>query len=364
MTRTSSRRVWPLAAIAGTVALALTLAGATPRTTLGQDNPSASATPVASPAPATATAAATVPAASATAGPAATTPAAAGSQAAPALDNDTAVRMILPAQFRNATTLPGKWARADMPYAPGGYIVFIATVYPATDDQGNSAYWLLTNYLQWDGTQWVAGIGAYQGRKLVGDDLWLAQNLYDITALPSPPEQTWNVFTVGYSAQGLVSPTLARQEQLVEIYDLTLTTVWSRVAYQQDIDTGNAGYVKTTTQHVDWTFKDLDGDGIAELIATVNTQTDIALTGDPSPTLPAAGTTTTIATETYKWIDGVYVLLRQAPAASATAAPAAPTQAPATTPSQTPTPAPSATPAPSGTLAPTTTPAPSGTPAG
>ncbi|MHB8575732.1 MAG: hypothetical protein ACYDCQ_10425 [Dehalococcoidia bacterium] len=323
MTRTSLRRMWPLAAIAGTVALALALAGSAPHTILGQDNPSASATPAASAAPATATP---------------------GSQAAPALDNDTAVRMILPAQFRNATTLPGKWARADMPYAPGGYIVFIATVYPATDDQGNSAYWLLTNYLQWDGAQWVAGIGAYQGRKLVGDDLWLAQNLYDITALPSPPEQTWNVFTVGYSAQGLVSPTLARQEQLVEIYDLTLTTVWSRVAYQQDIDTGSAGYVKTTTQNVDWTFKDLDGDGIAELIATVNTQTDITLTGDPSPTLPAAGTTTATATETNKWIDGVYVLLRQPPAASATAAPAA-------APTRTPTSAPSATPAPSGTPA-------------
>src|SRR5207248_1215516 len=108
------RRTWPLAAIAGVVTLALALAGLAPGPTQGQSNPSATPSP-------TGTASAVSSATASATSTAAATPSA---QAAPAIDNETAVRIVLPAQVSNATTLPGKWARADMPYAPGGYVVF------------------------------------------------------------------------------------------------------------------------------------------------------------------------------------------------------------------------------------------------
>ncbi|HZQ36329.1 MAG TPA: hypothetical protein VFD32_10370, partial [Dehalococcoidia bacterium] len=49
-------------------------------------------------------------------------------QPAPLIENEDAVRAVLPAELQGSTRLPvRKWARADMPDAPGGYIVFIAT---------------------------------------------------------------------------------------------------------------------------------------------------------------------------------------------------------------------------------------------
>lgn len=280
-----------------------------------------------------------------------------GPSAAPALDNETAVRMLLPPSIQNSERLPVyKWGRADMPNAPGGSIIFIATVYPLRDDAGNSSDWLLANYLQWDGFEWVPGLADYQGRKLLGDDRWLAENLTDITALPSPPDQSWRVFTVGYTADGQVSPGFSRTESLVEIYDLTLTTVWSRVDALDEVDSSNAGYTREHTENVDWTFQDLDGDGISELVATI-TDVDTITRSDGTAGPPAAGTTRGTSTEVYTWVDGVYVLQRQPPAGQ-----------PQTGGPLPPAPTPSATPrggaAPTRTPTPQPTPQPRGTPSG
>lgn len=303
MKPTPLRRLWLLPAVVAAGAVALAVLSFAPGTTSGQTQPSPTATATAAVATASIV------------------------SAAPQLDDEAAVRMLLPVSIRDSERLPvHKWARADMPNAPGGYLVFIATVYPIYDGQGGSSEWLLTNYLQWNGTQWVPGIADYPGRQLTSaDDLWLARNLTDITAVPAPSDQDWKVFTVAYTADGLVSPTLARSETVVEIYDLTLTTVWSRTDYLRETDTGNAGYVEKRAEDVDWVFQDIDNDGLFELIATVKDSDEIILTGDSSSAnLPAPGVTNTTSTEIYKWIDGVYVLQRQAPAAStaATAAPA------------------------------------------
>jgi hypothetical protein len=308
----SGARVRPAIAVAAAVALGLAVAAGPARSTLGQS-----------------TASATVVVTATSNGP----------TAAPALDSETAVRMLLPPSIQNSERLPVyKWGRADMPNAPGGYAVFIATVYPLRDDAGNSSDWLLANYLQWDGYQWVPGIPNYQGRKLLGDDRWLAQNLTDITAVPSPPDQTWRVFTVGYTADGPVSAGLSRTETLVEIYDLSLTTVWSRVDTLDEIDSSNAGYTKEHTENVDWTFQDLDGDGISELVATV-TDADTITRSDGTAGPPPDGTTRSTSTEVYKWVDGVYVLQRQPPAPTPSPTPVA-----AGAPTRTPTPTPQSTP--------------------
>src|SRR5581483_3802790 len=261
-------------------------------------------------------------------------------QPAPLIENEDAVRAVLPAELQGSTRLPvRKWARADMPDAPGGYIVFIATIYPRYED---GSEWLLVNYLQWDGRQWQLGLSSYPGVQLKGDDIWLAENLTDITALASPPGQSYRVFTVGYSADGAVSDNLHRTETVVQIYDLTLTTAWSRIDALQDIDTSNAAYTQEHDESVDWVFKDIDGDGISELIATVVDSDTVTLAAGvaPDPSLPAAGTTTTTSTEVYKWKNGVFGL--QSAGAPPAAAPASPTPAPAAT---TPTPRSTAAPA-------------------
>ena len=304
-------RLWLLPAFAVAAIFAVAAVSLPPSTTAGQTQPSPTAAAASS-----------------------------AVSAAPAIDNDTAVRTLLPASVRNNTQLPGKWARTDMPDAPGGYVVFIATVYPIYDGQGGSTVWLLTNYLQWDGRQWLIGLPDYPGRQLTSpDDLWLARNLTDISALAAPPAQDWKVFTVGYTADGLVSPSLAETETVVEIYDLTLATVWSRTDFFRSTDTSNAGYVERFAEDVEWVFQDIGGDGLFELIATVKDSDEIILTGAVSAAnLPAAGVTNTTTTEVYKWIDGVYVLQRTAPAQPSPApAPAAATNtAPSTTPSRPP----------------------------
>ncbi len=260
---------------------------------------------------------------------------ASSAQPAPPIENEDAVRAVLPADLQASARLPvRKWARADMPDAPGGYIVFIATIYPRYED---GSEWLLVNYLQWDGQQWRLARSDDPGVQLKGDDIWLAENLTDITALASPPGQSYRVFTVGYTADGAVGDSLHRSETVVQIYDLTLTTVWSRVDALQDIDTSHAAYTLQHDESVDWVFKDIDGDGISELIATVVDSDTVTLADGvaPDPSLPAAGTTTAASTEVYKWQNGVFTL--QSAGAQPTAAPAGPTPVPAS-----PTPAPAA----------------------
>jgi|GEM_PF-658468 len=281
----------------------------------------------------------------------------AAAQPAPPIQNEDAVRAVLPADLQGATRLPvRKWARADMPDAPGGYIVFIATIYPRLED---GSEWLLVNYLQWDGQEWALGLSNYPGVQLKGDDTWLAENLTDISALASPPGQSYRVFTVGYTADGAFSDSLHRTETVVQIYDLTLTTAWSRVDALQDIDTSHAAYTLEHGENVDWTFKDIDGDGISELVATVTDTDTVTLAAGvaPDPSLPAAGTTTSVATEIYKWSNGVFSL--QSVGAPLTAA-ASPTPAPATTPTPAPAaPSRTATP-PAARTSPTSTPAAAG----
>src|SRR5262249_47442243 len=154
----------------------------------------------------------------------------------------------------------------------------IATMYPIYDGQGGSTEWLLTNYLQWDGTKWLLGAGDYPGVQLTSaDDIWLAQNLTDISATPSPAGQDWRVFTVAYTGDGLVNSNLARTETVYGMYDLNLTTVWTRVGYLHEIDTSNAGYVDEKLENVDWTFKDVDNSGVASLVATVTDTETITL---------------------------------------------------------------------------------------
>ncbi|HLZ71940.1 MAG TPA: FKBP-type peptidyl-prolyl cis-trans isomerase [Dehalococcoidia bacterium] len=331
------RLPWLVASAAG---LLLAAAAFAPGGTRGQASPSATATPRS-----TATTATTAP------------------QPAPPIQNDDAVRAVLPADLQGSTRLPvRKWARADMPDAPGGYVVFIATIYPRFEDNSE---WLLVNYLQWDGQQWQLALGGYAGVQLQGDDIWLAEHLTDITALASPPGQSYRVFTVAYTADGAFSDTLQRTETVVQIYDLTLTTAWSRVDALQDIDSSHAAYTLEHDESVDWIFKDLDGDGISELVATVTDTDTVTLAAGvaPDPSLPAAGTTTTTSTEVYKWSNGVFSLqsLGAPPAAAASttptpAPPAAATRSPA---AATPPPAtPSRSPAPAGSAA---TPAPTGT---
>ncbi|HZQ35341.1 MAG TPA: FKBP-type peptidyl-prolyl cis-trans isomerase, partial [Dehalococcoidia bacterium] len=177
--------------------------------------------------------------------------------------------------------------------------------------------------------------------------------------------QNYRVFTVGYTADGAVSDTLHRTETVVQIYDLTLTTVWSRVDALQDIDTSHAAYTLEHDESVDWTFKDLDGDGISELIATAMDSDTVTLADGvaPDPSLPAAGTSTTTSTEVYKWQNGVFTLQSAgsppaAAAGSPTPAPAARTPTPRAVTAATPTPGRSATPAPArGSATPAVTPA-------
>src|SRR5579884_1679419 len=100
------RRRWCAAALALAVTFGLTMLA--PSAGLGQTHSAASPSPTADANPAN-TATAAVPA----------------SGGAPSLDSDTAVRMLLPAAIRDSTRLPvRKWARADAPNAPGGYVVF------------------------------------------------------------------------------------------------------------------------------------------------------------------------------------------------------------------------------------------------
>ncbi len=282
----------------------------------------------------------TAPAASAT--PAAPTVATIASPA-PALENEVAVRMLLPASIRDSVKLPvRKWARADMPDAPGGYVAFIATIYPIYDGQGGSTEWLLTNYLQWNGFQWLPAVADYPGYQLTDPaDIFLARNLTDITAVSSPPGQDYRIFTVSYTGDGIVNPTLARTETSLEIYDLTDSTVWSRIITLRETDTSNPGYVLRHAEDVDFSFQLIDSSGLFAIVATVTDTDEVILTGSPAPggtTLPPAGVTTTKTTEIYKWIDGIYVLQRQAPAGPTTPvadAPAVPvitaTPAPAAT---------------------------------
>ena len=281
MQRSSSRRTASvLATAAASGILLLALAGGA-RVTSGQ-------TPTPTPArPATAAATSAAPASSASAptGAIAGSSGAPGAQtgptAAPVLDDDTAVRMVLPASVNGRDQLPGKWARADMPNATGGYLVFISTIYPIYDGQGGATWYLLVNDLQWDGYQWDIGIRNYPGQVLSGDDIWLAQNLTDITAAQSPPGQAWQVFTVAYTADGLVSPTLSRTETVVEIYDLTLTTVWSRVDSLSETDTSNPNAVEQRGEGVTWTFQDLEGTG-----SPISSQPSWTRTRSPPPTAP------------------------------------------------------------------------------
>lgn len=313
-----ARRPW-LLALPGAAAVLVAALSLAPPITSGQTAPAASATPAA--------------------------PVAGGvASSAPALDNEAAVRTLLPASIRDSVKLPvRKWARVDMPDAPGGYIVFIATIYPIYDGQGGSTEWLLTNYLQWNGFQWLPGVADYAGYQLKDpDDIWLARNLTDITAVASPPGQDWRVFTVAYTGDGIVNSTLARTETLMEIYDLTDSTAWSRVITLSETDTSNPGYVLRHAEDVDWSFQVLDDSGLYSLVATVTDTDEVILTGSPAPAgavLPAAGVSATKTTEVYKWIDGVYVLQRQAPAPApaasgpalpiVTATPSAPATAPA-----------------------------------
>jgi hypothetical protein len=340
MSRFPARRLWPLGGVAIAVAVVLAFAGSTPRPTLGQ---SASPTVVVTATGAT---------------PAVTTTSitsTSAAQPAPPIDNETAVRAILPDSIRDSVRLPVyKWARADMPDAPGGYVVFIATVYPLRDDAGNVSDWLLANYLQWDGSEWLLGLSDYQGRKLMGDDAWMAENLTDITALPSAPGQSWRVFTVAYTADGTVSPGFTRTETLVEIYDLTLTTVWSRIDYLRENDSTHAGYVKQHAEDVDWNFQDLDGNGISSLVATVTDVDTITQTDAADSTTPPSGTTRNVTTEVYKWLDGVYIQQRQ-PAAGNQPMTGGPLPA---------APSPTATPRPNTVPRATPTPQPTGTPSG
>lgn len=325
------------------VSVAIGVGVLTTRGIVGQSTPSPAPTPTTAAGPSSASAAVTSP--------------------APAVANDDAVRMILPSGMQGSDRLPVQlWARADMPDAPGGYVIFISTIYASTGAAGSASEWLLTNYLQWDGAQWLIGLPDTPGRQLQGEQAWLAQNLTDVTAAPSPAGQAWRVFTVEYTGNGDVSPTLSRDETLVEIYDLgqQLRPVWSRIDSLTDIDTSNAGWVKTHSEEVDWTLKDIDGDGVAELIATVTDTDDIALTGAATSgaATPAPGTTQSTATEVYKWINGAYALQGGQPAqgapsgATPTATPSSPV-APTATPVPT-APQPARTSVPQGRLAPPT----------
>jgi len=299
------RSLWlpALALAAGCMAVAV--ASLSPVQTLGQSSPSATAavpvTPVASlsgggasrqPAPGQAV-----------------TPAA---SPAPSIDNEVAVRAILPASIRDSTRLPVyKWARADIPDAPGGYVVFIAMMYPLRDRAGSVTDYSLVNYLQWDGAQWLLGAADYAGEVLRGDDIFLARNLNDITAtrMASSRGQDYRTVGVTYSADGVVSSTLSRTETVSAIYDLTLTTLWSRVTTLREIDTSNRGYVLKHAQDVDATVRDT-ADGGSNLIAAVFDTVETVFTGDApaGARLPPPGIVTVTTTELYVWDGSRYVL--------------------------------------------------------
>lgn len=259
------------------------------------------------------------------------------------IDNDAAVRLVLPASIQNSAQLPvTKWARADLYGTSSGHLIFIATVFPYTESDGSASYRLITNELQWDGAAWTPALPNYTGITLDGDNLWLAQNLTDITAYPVPPASGYTGFYATLSAQGPYSGAVARAETVGALYALTLNESWSRVQHLQDVDTSNAGYTTTHTEDVAWSFQPVnDATGI---VANVTDTDEIALTGAADPSLPQPGTTQTASTETYLLSsDGTFVALSPGGMSAQPAVPSAATAAPTAPAATTPAPAVSAT---------------------
>lgn len=271
------------------------------------------------------------------------------------IENDDAVRLVLPADIQNSTKLPvKKWARADMWDASGVHTVFIATIFPYVESGGSASYRLIANYLRWDGAEWAPALPGYGGVALTGDNLWLAQNLNDITAYATPPDSIYQGFVVTFTAQGQYSATDVRTETVAAIYDMTLNESWSRMLHLQDVDTSNPGYTSTHSEDVDWAFQTVNG--AVGIVANVTDTDQIALTGPADPSLPQPGTTQTTSTETYiLGSDGTFVSLSPggAPPQPATSPPAG-TSTPAAATSATPAPSqPTQNPTPPPTRAPT-----------